>query len=61
MTSTACFRIISDCSQIVGNAVALSWFQLSIVPERHQLFMGDMLNAFEIIRKFIPQLIEFIP
>ena len=44
------------CTCIVRNSVTLPGHQFTIVTKCYKFCMGDMLNAFEIVRKLIPQL-----
>ena len=56
MPCAACLSIVSDGCHVVGDAVPLTGNKSAIVPERHKLRIGDMLNAFEVVRELIPQL-----
>ena len=58
MSCAACLGVVCNGCHVVGDAVPLAGNQSAIVPERNQLRIGDMLNAFEVVRKLIPQLID---
>ena len=58
MPCAACLGVVCNGCHVVGDAVPLTGNQSAIVPERNQLRIGDMLNAFEVVRKLIPQLID---
>ena len=57
MSGTTCVGLCSRRDEI-RYSISLSRFQFSIIPERDQLRIGDMLNAFEVVSKLIPQLID---
>ena len=58
MPCAACLGVVCNGCHVVGDAVPLTGNQSAIVPERNQLRIGDMLNAFEVVSKLIPQLID---
>ena len=58
MPCAACLGVICNGCHIVGDAVPLTGNKSAIAPERNQLRIGDMLNAFEVVRELIPQLID---
>ena len=56
MPCATCLGVVCNGCHVVGDAVPLTGNQSAIVPERNQLRIGDMLNAFEVVRELIPQL-----